>query len=120
MYQYVALRITLITWYYIVEPGASSTQGAVVELLLADKETRGLNYYQVFIFYPKLLSRFMVYACTLWLCLRLMMFQVLWLGMPDLHVTWEPASSLPTEAIEEYEKGIVSTPVQQSSINLWM
>ena len=42
-------------------------------------------------------------------------FQVLWLGMPDLHVTWEPASSLPAEAIEEYEKGLISTPVQQSS-----
>ena len=45
------------------------------------------------------------------------MFQVLWLGMPDLHVTWEPASSLPAEAIEEYEKGLVLTPVQQSSNN---
>ena len=39
--------------------------------------------------------------------------QVLWLGMPDVRITWEPASSLPAEAIEEYEKGLVSTPVKQ-------
>jgi len=37
--------------------------------------------------------------------------------MPDVHITWEPASSLPTEAIEEYENGLVSTPIQQSSNN---
>ena len=35
--------------------------------------------------------------------------------VPDLDITWEPASSLPAEVIEEYEKGLVSTPVQQSS-----
>lgn len=51
-------------------------------------------------------------AYTLRLCLNV--FQVLWLGMPDVHITWEPASSLPAEAIEEYEKGLVSTPLQQS------
>ena len=45
------------------------------------------------------------------------MLQVLWLGKPDLHIIWEPPSCLPAEAIEEYEKGLVSTPVQQSSSN---
>ena len=41
--------------------------------------------------------------------------QVLWLGRPDLHITLEPGSSLPTEAIQEYEEGLVSASVQQSS-----
>ena len=35
------------TWQ-MLEVGGSSTQGAVVELILADKETRGSKYYQVF------------------------------------------------------------------------
>ena len=43
------------------------------------------------------------------------MLQVLWLGRPDLHVTWELASSLPAEVIQEYEEGLVSASVRQSS-----
>ena len=45
------------------------------------------------------------------------MFQVLWVGMPDIHVTWELAASLPSKAIEEYEKGLLCEPVKESSNN---
>ena len=38
----------------------------------------------------------------------------MWLGKPDLEVTWELASSLPPSAIEEYEKDI-QLEVQTSS-----
>ena len=39
---------------------------------------------------------------------------MLWLGKPDLHVTWEPASSLPAAVIEEFEKGSVPKAVHCS------
>ena len=31
---------------------------------------------------------------------------MLWLGKPDLQITWEPESSLPFEVIQEFEKEI--------------
>ena len=40
---------------------------------------------------------------------------MLWLGKPDLQVTWEPASSLPVAVIEEFEKGLIPQAVQSSS-----
>lgn len=40
---------------------------------------------------------------------------MLWLGQPNVHVTWEPASSLPVAAIEEFEKGFMSQVVQHKS-----
>ena len=38
--------------------------------------------------------------------------QVLWLGKPDVAVTWEPVSSLPTAVIAEFEQGIQTEAVQ--------
>ena len=32
--------------------------------------------------------------------------QVLWLGKPELEVTWESAASLPPTIIEEFEEGV--------------
>lgn len=32
--------------------------------------------------------------------------QVLWLGKPDIEVTWESADTLPLAVIEEFESGI--------------
>ena len=40
--------------------------------------------------------------------------QVLWVGKPDLEVTWEPASSLPKAVIEEFENKIVSEAIEQT------
>jgi len=40
---------------------------------------------------------------------------VLWLGKPDVQVTWEPASSLPAAAIEEFEKESIPQVVQHTS-----
>ena len=37
--------------------------------------------------------------------------QVLWLGKPDVAVTWEPVSSLPTAVIAEFEQGIQTEAV---------
>ena len=42
---------------------------------------------------------------------------MLWLGKPDVHVTWEPASSLPTIAIQDYESGLVMESVTKKSNN---
>ncbi len=33
-------------------------------------------------------------------------FQVLWLGKPNVQVSWVPASSVPPRAISEFEKGL--------------
>ena len=33
--------------------------------------------------------------------------QVLWLGHPECKATWEPATSLPYELVEDYERGII-------------
>ena len=41
--------------------------------------------------------------------------QVLWLGKEDVNVTWEPASSLPQAVVDEFEKGVECTAVQQNS-----
>ena len=38
---------------------------------------------------------------------------VVWLGKPD--VAWEPASSLPVAAIQEFEKGLMPKLVQHTS-----
>lgn len=40
---------------------------------------------------------------------------MLWLGKLDLHTTWEPASSLPSTVIEEFEKGLISEGVLKKS-----
>ena len=40
---------------------------------------------------------------------------MLWLGKPDVQVTWEPASSLPVAAIQEFEKGLMPKIVQHTS-----
>ena len=40
---------------------------------------------------------------------------MLWLGRTDLQVTWEPASSLPVEAIHEFESKIASEAEEQYS-----
>lgn len=37
---------------------------------------------------------------------------MLWLGKPDLYTSWEPGSSLPSVAIDEFEKGLVSEGVE--------
>jgi len=37
---------------------------------------------------------------------------VLWLGKPDIAVTWEPESSSPTAVIAEFEQGIQTEAVQ--------
>ena len=37
--------------------------------------------------------------------------QVLWLGKPDIVVTWEPKSSLPTAVIAKFEQGIQTEAV---------
>ena len=42
-------------------------------------------------------------------------FQVLWLGKTDVHVTWEPESSLPQAAIDEFVAGAKCETVQQRS-----
>ena len=34
---------------------------------------------------------------------------------PDVQVTWEPASSLPVAAIQEFEKGLMPKVVQHTS-----
>ena len=41
--------------------------------------------------------------------------QVLWLGKPEMQVTWEPASSLSSTLIEEFERGIGVETCQQST-----
>lgn len=41
---------------------------------------------------------------------------MLWLGKPDVEVTWEPAESLSKEVIEEYEKGIRSEVETKTTI----
>ena len=94
------------TVYTYLEIGGPSAEGAVVELILADKETRGSKYYQVF---------WVLHAYSL--ANNNIMFQVLWLGRPDMHTTWEPASSLPAEAIEEYENGLITMTTQETSNN---
>ena len=38
--------------------------------------------------------------------------QVLWLGKPDIAVTWEPESSLPPAVLEEFEQGIHADVVE--------
>ena len=38
--------------------------------------------------------------------------QVLWLGKPEVSVTWEPESSIPPAVIEEFEKGIQAEVTQ--------
>ena len=35
-----------------------------------------------------------------------MALQILWLGLPDDSATWEPACSLPSTLVEDYEAGI--------------
>lgn len=42
------------------------------------------------------------------------MLQVVWLGRPITESSWEPASSLPSDIIEEYESGI-QRDVQEKS-----
>ena len=37
--------------------------------------------------------------------------QVLWLGKPELEVTWESAASLPPSIIQEFEQGVQSQVV---------
>ena len=39
--------------------------------------------------------------------------QVLWLGQPELHTTWEVADVLPTAVVQEFESGIRSEGVGQ-------
>ena len=34
--------------------------------------------------------------------------QVLWLGKPDVEVTWEPESSLPQAIVQEFENNITN------------
>ncbi len=41
--------------------------------------------------------------------------QVLWLGKPEVQITCEPASSLPTTVIEEFEKGLTMETCQHST-----
>ena len=48
-------------------------------------------------------------------CTNYIYTQVLWLGKPDVQVTWEPASSLPPRVIEEFEKGIEVETCQHST-----
>ena len=43
------------------------------------------------------------------------MFKVLWLGRPEVDVTWEPASTLSANLIKEFEDGIVSEAVEMSN-----
>lgn len=39
---------------------------------------------------------------------------MLWVGKPDLEVTWEPVSSLPKAVIEEFENKIVVEAIEQT------
>lgn len=41
------------------------------------------------------------------------LIQVLWLGQPELNVTWETSEVLPAAAIHEYENGIMSEAVEE-------
>ena len=41
--------------------------------------------------------------------------KVLWLGKPDLQVTWEPATSLPANKIKEFEDGITLDAIEDST-----
>ena len=43
------------------------------------------------------------------------MLKVLWLGRPEVEVTWEPASTLSVKLIKEFEDGIVSEAVETSN-----
>ena len=40
--------------------------------------------------------------------------QVLWLGKPELKVTWESAASLPLAIIQEFEQGVQSQVVTRT------
>ena len=40
--------------------------------------------------------------------------QVIWLGKPNLDVTWEPVSSLPPAVVEEFEHGIQAEVVEHT------
>ena len=40
--------------------------------------------------------------------------QVLWLGKPELEVTWESAASLPPSIIQEFEQGVQSQVVTRT------
>lgn len=41
--------------------------------------------------------------------------KVLWLGRPEVEVTWEPASSLSAQLIKEFEDGIACDLVETTS-----
>lgn len=42
--------------------------------------------------------------------------QVLWLGKPELEVTWESAASLPPTIIEEFEEGVQPQVVKRTDV----
>ena len=42
--------------------------------------------------------------------------QVLWLGRPELEVTWESAASLPPAIIEEFEEGVQPQVVKRTDV----
>ena len=42
-------------------------------------------------------------------------YKVLWLGRPEVGVTWEPASSLSPQLIKEFEDGIACDVVETMS-----
>ena len=41
--------------------------------------------------------------------------QVLWLGKPDVEVTWEPESSLPQAIVQEFESNITSEVTEKKT-----
>ena len=40
---------------------------------------------------------------------------MLWLGKPELEVTWESAASLPSSIIQEFEQGVQSQVVTRTN-----
>ena len=44
--------------------------------------------------------------------------QVLWLGHPECHATWEPAKSLPQSLVDSFEDGVMAES-KVDSVNLY-